>query len=132
MLVDSEDPVADVERPWAHLKQRDTWDKPESAEDEQVFLMATCMETWIVADPDGLKVHYGKNFQQSALPALNNLESRGRDDVQDALTHATRNCQNAYRKGKRSFAVLGKLNPKELEENLPSFKRMTSILDRRL
>ena len=28
MLVDSEDPVTDVEKPWVHLKTRDNWDKP--------------------------------------------------------------------------------------------------------
>ena len=37
MLVDSEDPVGDVEKTWAHLKTRDNWDKPAGADDEQVL-----------------------------------------------------------------------------------------------
>jgi len=28
MLIDSEDPVADAEQAWAHLKTRDYWEKP--------------------------------------------------------------------------------------------------------
>ncbi|MFM9885391.1 MAG: hypothetical protein ACKVQT_20385 [Burkholderiales bacterium] len=50
MLIDSEDPVADVEKTWQHLKVRDNWDKPALADDEQVLFMTTCMETWIVAE----------------------------------------------------------------------------------
>ena len=45
LLVDSEDPVADVERTWDHLRGRDGWTRPEGAGDDQVFLMTTCMET---------------------------------------------------------------------------------------
>ena len=29
LLVDSEDPVIDIEQPWNHLKERDGWDKPD-------------------------------------------------------------------------------------------------------
>ena len=132
MLIDSEDPVADINQPWTHLKQRDGWDKPESADDGQVFLMVTCMETWIVADPGGLRHHYKQHLQQSALPPVSALELRDRHEIQNSLAHATRKCQNAYKKGKRSFEVLGRLSPEELKKNLPSFARMISILDERL
>jgi len=131
MLVDSEDPIANVEETWKHLKARDDWDKPAGAVDEQVLLMTTCMETWIVADPETLKSHYGQCLQVSALPSLVNLENRHRHDVQDALTHATRNCSKAYAKGKRSFEVLAVLNPSALEK-LPSFARMVRILKEKL
>jgi len=52
MLVVSEDPIADEEEPWQHLRQSpdDNWDPPTGATDNQVLLMTTCMETWIVAD----------------------------------------------------------------------------------
>jgi len=43
-----------------------------------------------------------------------------------------RNCTNAYRKGDRSFEILGKLSPTALEKHLPSFKRARRILDERL
>lgn len=132
MLVDSEDPVAGLEEPWVHLSRRDGWERPAGAKDEQVLLMTTCMETWIVADRATLKAHYGQHLQQSALPALQNLEKQNRHDVQDKLVHATRKCSNAYAKGKRSFEVLAELDPVVLKEHLPSFARVERILNEKL
>lgn len=131
MLVDSEDPMPDIEKTWEHLKTRDGWDKPSDAVDEQVLLMTTCMETWIAADRDAIKEYFDHKLQEKALPPLHNLESRDRKDVLAKLEHATRNCSNAYTKGRRSFEVLGKLNPDALNA-LPSFARMVRILKERL
>jgi len=131
MLIDSEDPPADIEKTWDHLKIRDGWEKPTGAGDEQVLFMTTCMETWIVADKEVLKEHFLRNFQESALPKPYNLESQHRHDVHDKLERATRNCSNAYAKGKRSFELLGKLNPSALSA-LPSFSRMVRILSSKL
>jgi hypothetical protein len=71
-------------------------------------------------------------LQVSALPPLNGLEDRPRHSVQDKLMHATRNCSKAYAKGKRSFEVLGKLDPGVLASYLPSFVRVRRILNARL
>ncbi len=131
MLIDSEDPLKDLDA-WDHLKIRDGWDKPFGSEDDQVLFMTTCMETWIVADRDALTKHYGSKLQKSALPPLVDLESRLRHDIQNNLFHATRDCSNAYKKGKRSFDVLEKLSPDELELYLPSFVRVKQILENRL
>ena len=128
MLVDSEDPVVDLEKTWDHLKRRDGWEKPAGAIDEQVLFMTTCMETWIVADRAALREHYGHKLQENALSPLNNLEARNRQDVHDNLVHASRDCSNAYSKGKRSFAVLAKLDPAVLKQHLPSFVRVDRIL----
>lgn len=132
MLIDSEEPVANIEQTWAHLKARDNWDTPSGATDEQVLFMTTCMETWIVADRPTLKEHYGHKLQENALPPTNCLENRSRHDVHDKLERATRECSNAYQKGKRSFVVLGELNPTTLESLLPSFARMKKILNDKL
>jgi hypothetical protein len=132
MLVDSEDPVNDLERPWAHLKERDGWERPDGSNDEQVFLMATCMETWIAADSDTLWRHYGNCLRKSALLPIHNIEDRHRHDIQESLKQATSGCSNAYQKNKRSFEALGKLDPSVLEENLESFKRMKRILNEQL
>ena len=131
MLIDSEDPLDDIEKTWKHLKKRDNWDQPAGTTDDQVLFMTTCMETWIVADRDALKSHYVKGFQESALPPLDNLENRHRHDVQDKLSHATRDCSNAYAKGKRSFEVLAILDFEPLMK-LPSFARMVRILKEKL
>jgi Domain of unknown function (DUF4276) len=132
MLIDSEDPVADVEDTWTHLQARDGWARPAGATDEQVLMMTTCMETWIVSDRPTLRSHYGAQLQESALPPLQDMESRRRHTVQDALQHATRSCKNAYQKGKRSFEILGKLTPVELRPHLPSFSRCERILGQKL
>lgn len=131
MLIDSEDPIEDIEQAWKHLQNVKTvnkWKKPKGATDDQVLFMTTCMETWIVADRDALHSHYGSDLQVSALPSLVELEARGRHDVQDKLAHATRKSKHAYTKGQRSFEVLAKLTPEVLGQ-LPSFARARRILN---
>ena len=132
MLIDSEDPVANTDEPWRHLNQRDGWQRPAAAQDDQVLLMVTCMETWIVTDRQTLNHHFGNRLQTSALPPLDNLESRSRQDVQDRLERATRDCPGPYTKGPKSFEVLGNLNPDVLEQLLPSFSRTRQILSDKL
>lgn len=132
MLVDSEDPMIDVNATWAHVARRDGWQQPAGASDDQVLLMTICMETWIVADREALSSHYGASLQDSALPPLAELENRNRSAIQQSLTHATRNCSNCYVKGPRSYEVLGKLSPTALSPRLPSFSRVQRILDEKL
>ena len=123
LLVDSEDPIADIDKTWPHLKLRDNWEKPDGAQDEQVLLMTTCMETWIVADRAALRTFYTSELKENQLPPLVNLEGRERHSVQDSLQNATKDCKNKYEKGKRSFEVLAVLTRATLEQHLPSFKR---------
>lgn len=132
MLIDSEDPVANSEKTWEHLKTRNNWDKPDGVDDEQVLLMTMCMETWIVADRAALKAHYGHRFKENALPPLIDLEQRNRKEVHEKLTQASSDCSNAYAKGKRSFEILAKLNPAVLKKHLPSFVRLERILKEKL
>jgi hypothetical protein len=87
------------------------------------------METWIVADRETLKTHYGANLRQIALPPLIDLEDRARTEVLDAIQRATLNCSNAYKKGPRSFDVLSKVRADELKKHLPSFTRAFVIFD---
>ncbi len=124
--------MGDIEKAWEHLQARDGWAAPVGADDEQVLLMITCMETWIVTDRATLRAHFGAHLQTSALPALSGMEARSRDSVQDALVRATRNCGNAYAKGKRSFEVLGKLDPVALRQHLAGFSRCERILGGKL
>jgi hypothetical protein len=132
MLVDSEDPVADLDRTWDHLRLRDHWARPDGADDEQVLLMTTCMETWILADRKAIRTFFGANLQVNALPPLQEIEERTRHAVQEALVHATRTCKNSYKKGKRSFEILGRVSPEALEERLSHFQRFKTILAQKL
>lgn len=128
LWIDSEDPMSDIEKAWDHLRRRDGWLRPQGATDDQVLLMVTCMETWIASDRATLQEHYGAKLQTSGLPSVVVMETRRRQDVQNALVNATRGCSNAYTKGRRSFEILGKLNPTELRKHLPSFVRCERIL----
>jgi len=134
LLIDSEDPVADIEKPWEHLANRkdDQMSCPLEATHEQALLMATCMETWIAADRATLIRQFGNGLRPNALPALTDLESRHRRDVQAALISATKECKVPYAKGRTSFEVLGELQPESLRRNLPSFRRVERILRERL
>lgn len=131
-LVDSEEPVADVNDPWGHLLRRDGWARPAGACDEQAFLMVTAMETWLAGDRAALAAHYGAPLQTAALPSLTDLESRPRADVLRALERATHSAPRPYAKGAESFALLARLGPQTLRRHLPSFARMVTVLDREL
>ncbi|NQT18754.1 MAG: DUF4276 family protein [Planctomycetes bacterium] len=131
LLVDSESAVH--KEPWDHLKERDNWDKPDNADDDHAHLMVQCMETWIVADQDAVKEFFGQKLLARALPPTNDLESRSKDDVQSKLRHATKDCgeDRRYEKGKRSFELLGRLDPTKLE-TLPHFSRSRKALESKL
>lgn len=132
MLIDSEQPLISIEATWQHLNVHEGWQQPLTADDEQVLFMTTCMETWIITDRATLAKHFGGLLRPSALPPLQDLEMRDRQSIQESLEQATRACSNTYRKGKRSFEVLGELNSNVLERYLPSFARSRRILSERL
>ena len=132
LLIDSEGRVSDIQETWDHLRRTDGWQRPEGARNDQVLLMTTCMETWIVADQAALREHFGQGLRPNALPSPTNLESMSTGDIQNRLENATRGCAAPYTKGPRSYEVVGKLNPDTLESHLPSFGRARRILADRL
>ena len=107
LLVDSEDPISS-NLPWEHLYLRDSWDRPAGASDDQAQMMATCMETWIMADHEALQKVFGSCLRREALLPANNLEERSRQELLAALKSATNNCgkNKGYDKGERSFQLL--------------------------
>jgi hypothetical protein len=92
------------------------------------------METWCVADREALGRFFGQHLQESALPALDDLEGRAKADVQHALEHATRECgrDRVYRKGKRSFRLIAEVDPHVLKEYLLHFVKLCEVLDKTL
>jgi hypothetical protein len=132
LWVDSEEPVGDLEACWQHLSRSDGWTQPAGVSDEEVLLMVTCMETWIVADRKALRIHYGADLNVSALPALSDLEARLRHEVQEGLERATKGHPGGYRKGRRAFALLAAVDPKTVEAHCSAMARCRRILGARL
>lgn len=134
LLVDSEELVS--KSPWKHLEEqpRDLWKRPADAHDEQAHLMVTCMETWIVADRAALRKVFGQHLNESALPPEAGLEGRTKGEIQGKLEVATKACPRGrrYEKGRRSFQVVGELDPGVLEPLLPHFERLLDTLRDRL
>lgn len=132
LLVDSEAPVNQL--PWQHLQSRDGWERPTGTDDDQAQLMVQCMETWCVADRGTLRRFFGDRLRENVLPPPNGLEVRDKEAVQEALVLATHDCgrQKSYQKGKRSFELLGQLDPAELKKHLPHFVRLCQMLGARL
>ena len=135
LLVDSEDLVDGANGPdnpsgaWRHLADRDKWQRPKAASDDQAQLMVTTMETWLVADPNAVIKHFPGMSDKKSLPSVD-LESRTKKDILAALNKATSGSQKGeYKKGRDSFDLLGKLNPEELKTKLPYFRRFAKALD---
>ena len=133
LLIDSERPMEDIDRTWAHLSAgRDNWTRPPNARDDQVLFMTTCMETWIAADRATLQDYFGDGFRPDELPELDGLEERRPGFMNDSLRAATQDCSPQYSKGPVSFELLGSLNPNAIQVLLPSFQRARRILNDKL
>ena len=131
LLVDSEGPVS--QPPWQHLKAQDGWEQVDGTDPQQAQLMVQCMETWIVADREALRRHFGQCFRESSLRDNPDPQTIAKDDVQSDLASATRDCarNRQYAKGRRSFELLGRLDPDRLKAVLPSFQSFGGVLARK-
>ncbi len=108
LLVDSEDKVEGLPR--AHLEQRDGWNL-QGAQEEQVHLMAQCMETWLVADPEALGEYYDQGFNAKALPRRTNLEEEPKPQIYAALEAATQQTQKgSYGKIRHASELLKRVS----------------------
>ncbi len=129
LLVDSEDLVAAGHSVWTHLKERDNWEKPSGAGDEDAFLMIACMETWFVADREALKRFFHNCWRDNALPQWPDLAAVEKTRVFAALEQATAGCgDKKYAKGKVSFELLKAIDPAVVEAACPSAKALLKRL----
>ena len=121
LLVDSETVV--TASPRAHL-QRDGWNL-DSAREEQVHLMAQCMEAWLVADPEALAEYYKQGFNGNALPRRANLEEEPKDQIYRALEAATRQTQKgSYGKVKHASGLLKTVSSAKAQERCSHCRRL--------
>jgi len=131
LLVDSEDPLAITISSWEHLKNRegDKWDKPAGVDDARCQMMVACMEAWFLADPAGLKNHFGGNFDTRKLPPANQAESCAKSTINDALKKATRPTKaKEYQKIRDGAKLLEKVDPKEVRKHCKWCERLFETL----
>lgn len=138
LLVDSEVTIQDRHQPpissgvWHHLLSNDRWMRPQQAADDQAQLMVTSMETWLVADRQAL-MDYFPGLIAGRLPPVEELERRSTEEIIQALKRSTESStKGRYNKSHHSFALLGLLNPTELERRLPHFRRFIEAMHARL
>jgi len=131
LLVDSEEPVAITVPPWEHLKNRvgDRWSKPSGADDSRCQMMVSCMEAWFLADPAGLRKHFGGNFDSGKLPPAHQAETRTKSDINDALKQATKKTKaKEYRKTRDGAKLLEKIDPARVRKHCSWCNRLFQAL----
>lgn len=128
LLVDAEAPVKKAQ-PWEHLKDRDGWDRPEGASDDQCHLMVQAMESWFLADRAALGEFYGQGFHANSLPSNPEIEQIAKKDVDDGLNRASRNTtKRRYDKGRHSFEILARIDPAKVANASPQARRFINVL----
>ena len=131
LLVDSERPVKanHIGKPWAHLAgPSDNWRRPESAGDDNAHLMAQCMESWFVADPEALAAHFGQGFKPEKLRGNPNVEEIPKSDILSGLSAATKESGREYQKTHDGFALIGKIDPSRVAKRAPHAERFFGVL----
>lgn len=133
LLVDSEDSVTSTLTKWEHVQKRDSWNKPTNANEDNLFFMVECMESWFLADKDALNNFYGKDFHENSLPKTADLESIKKTAIITTLEKATKDTtKGIYGKGAHSFKVLAVVDAKKVEKHgihaKDFFKRLKDLL----
>jgi len=130
LLIDSEAALEDAHTNWQHLKLRDGWDKPSGVEENQVFLMVECMESWFLADHEALKTYFGHGFKPNSLPNQTNIESISKTSIFTSLKTATAKTKTKgkYGKGQHSFKILSMISPALVCEKSPHAKKLVERL----
>ena len=130
LLLDSEGAVNEEHKIWQHLNSHsdDRFEQPAKATEAHAYLMVQVMETWLLADLDALKSHFGSQFKPDKIPAWKELETQHKSEVFAALEKATAACTQPYAKGKVSFEVLAKIDPKKVKERCPNARRLLDFL----
>lgn len=129
LMVDSEAPASSDRSPWQHLRNRDRWERPEGARDEQAHLMVQCMESWFLADVSALESFFGAGFRGASLSRRDDIEEIPKHDVFNQLYSASRNSKKgAYDKSLHSFDILGQINPARVTERSWFAKRLLESL----
>jgi hypothetical protein len=110
LLVDSDAPVAGPAA--QHLQAKlDSAKIPQKAR-KNIFLMVQCMESWLVTDAGALRLCFGNDLREEALPKNPNIEEVAKKDVLTALVTAVKPTPaRHYHKVEHGARILAELNP---------------------
>jgi len=76
------------------------------------------MESWFLADKDGLKKFFGTGFDTSKLPQNTNYESIDKKTLYNGLKNATKKTKKGeYGKGSHSFKILTYLDGNKIKNH---------------
>lgn len=139
LLVDSETAVAypadpfPSDGPKQHLKNRagDGWDT-DACPTNHIHLMVQSMETWLVADPDGLAAFYGQGFNTKVLPNRLHLEQEAKAHVYAKLDAAARQTpKGLYSEDKltHSSKILPKVDSTKVRARCPHAEHFFTTLE---
>ena len=129
LLVDSEAPVKPNTTSWQHLSIRDSWKRPDNAQDDQAHLMVQCMESWFFADVSALETFFGTGFRRASLGRRDDIEDIPKKDVFNQLNSASSNSRkDAYDKSLHSFDILGQIDPAQVTQRSPFARQLIDTL----
>jgi len=87
------------------------------------------MEAWFLADPAGLKRHFGGNFDSGKLPPANQAETRTKSDINDALKQATKGTKaKEYKKIRDGAKLLARVDSAEVRKHCRWCDRLFQVL----
>ena len=93
------------------------------------FFMVQLMEAWFIADRNALANYFGAGFRNSALPQNPNVEDIPKQDIENGLRNASRDCaKQHYAKGRDDVRLLERLNPTTVYHACPNFARLIDHL----
>ena len=95
----------------------------------RAFFMVQFMESWFLADRNTLAEYFGTGFRPNALPQNPNIEAISKQDVENGLRDATRNCaKRRYLKVRDDARLLGLINPSAVYHACPNFAALIDFL----
>lgn len=93
-----------------------------------IFWMVQVMESWFLADIEGLERHYGRGFQRKAIRANPHVENIPKTDVLSQLENATRRTMAGKYQKNHAFKSLRVVDPAKVRTAAPNCERMFSLI----
>jgi hypothetical protein len=118
LLVDSEAAVSIPAKDFLARREK-SWELQDIPAGE-IHLMVQVMESWFLADREGLEAYYGKSYRLKALPPNPAVESIPKADVLSGLKAAPKHTSKGeYHKIKHASELLARLDHMKVRKAAP-------------